>query len=54
MPGTKMIKSLELPIMRNALLAKYFLYQERYKDIIREYYKNKKKESNSHFGVENN
>jgi transcriptional regulator with XRE-family HTH domain len=42
-----LIKSLEVPIMRNALLSKYFLYLVRYKDIISEYYKNKEKENDS-------
>jgi hypothetical protein len=42
-----LIKSLEVPIMRNALLSKYFLYLERYKDIISGYYKNKEKENDS-------
>lgn len=42
-----LIKSLEVPIMRNALLSKYFLYLVRYKDIISEYYKKKGKENDS-------
>jgi transcriptional regulator with XRE-family HTH domain len=47
-----LIKSLEVPIMRNALLSKYYLYLERYKDIISEYYQNKEKENDSQIGEE--
>jgi transcriptional regulator with XRE-family HTH domain len=39
-----LIKSLEVPIMRNALLSKYFYYLEKYREIISDYYEKKEKE----------
>ena len=37
-----LIKSLEVPIMRNALLSKYYYYLEKYREIISDYYEKKK------------
>jgi transcriptional regulator with XRE-family HTH domain len=42
-----LIKSLEVPIMRNALLSKYYFYLEKYRDIISDYYEKKEKEPGS-------
>ena len=39
-----LIKSLEVPIMRNALLSKYYYYLEKYREIISDYYEKKEKE----------
>jgi transcriptional regulator with XRE-family HTH domain len=39
-----LVKSLAVPIMKNALLEKYFLYRKRYEDIMDDYFAGKKKE----------
>ena len=37
----ELVKSLEVPIIRNALLEKYLLYRKRYEDFIREHQRKK-------------
>lgn len=41
----ELVKSLEVPIIKNALLEKYLLYKKRYEDFIREHHKKKQNQA---------
>jgi transcriptional regulator with XRE-family HTH domain len=47
----ELVKSLAVPIMKNALLEKYLLYRKRYEDIIVDYFAGNNQEDSGQFGL---